>query len=115
MSSFGSTTEDIDGVPMDIDRGPPGEDWKSVAELRGTMQDIANAKISIGERATVKGIQTEMQVMKSQMDDLMENNNRLVSLISTLQARFDQYEKQRAIELQSWLANGGSTTPEDNR
>lgn len=113
MSTFGSTTEDIDGVPMDIDRGPPEEDWKSPAELRGAMRDIASAKATMGEIATIKGLQEEMKMLKFQMDELMENNNRLVNLISTLQGRFDQYQQQRAIELQSWLANGGPTTPED--
>lgn len=113
MSSFGSTTEDIDGVPLDIERGPVEEDWKTAAELRGAMQDVAKAKATMGELATVNGLQAEMKMLKFQMDDLMENNNRLVNLISTLQGRFDQYQKQRAIELQSWLATGGSTTPED--
>jgi len=114
MSSFGSTTEDIDGVPKALDRGPPEEDWKTAAELRGAMQDVSKAKLTMGEIATVKGLQEEMAMVKHQMDQLMENNNRLVSLISTLQAQFQQFQTQRAIELQSWLAkNGGSTTPED--
>lgn len=113
MTTFGSTEEDIDGVPMDLERGPPHEDWKSAAELRGAMQDVAKAKLSIGEVATVKGLQQEMAMVKHQMDELMEANNRLVNMVSTLQNRFQQYETQRAIELQSWLAKGGSTTPED--
>jgi hypothetical protein len=113
MTGFGSTTEDQDGVPKGIDRGPPEEDWKTPAELRGAMQDVAQAKLTMGELATVKGIQAEMKMMKQQMDDLMENNNRLVGLISTLQGQFQQYEKQRAIELTSWIAGRG-TTPEDD-
>ena len=76
MTTFGSTTEDIDGVP--IDRGPPEEDRKTEAELRGAMRDIASAKASMGEIATVKGIQEQMAFMQEQMDKLMEQNNRLV-------------------------------------
>lgn len=113
MSTFGSTTEDIDGVPLDIDRGPPDEDWKTPAELRGAMQDVAKAKMTIGEVATVRGLMEEMKVLRSLVDDVCEQNNRLIGLYQTLQGEFDQYKKQRAIELQSWLANGGSTTPED--
>lgn len=111
MSTFGSTTEDIDGVP--IDRGPPEEMAMTEAELRGAMQNINKAKLTMGEIATVKGLQEEIKFMKHQMDELLENNNRLVNLISTLQGQFQQFQQQRAIELQSWLANGGSTTPED--
>ena len=110
MSSFGSTTEDIDGVP--IDRGPPEEDRKTEAELRGQMRDIASAKLSMGEIATVEGIMAEMKMMQSQMDDLMEQNNRLINLYETLRGEFEQYRNQRATELQSWVA-GGSTSPED--
>lgn len=113
MSTFGSTTEDIDGVPMEIDRGPPEEDWKTPAELRGAMQDVAKAKLTMGEVATVKGLQEEMAMVKHQMHELQEANNRLVNKLSTLEGQFAQFQKQRAIELQSWLANGGSTTPED--
>ena len=112
MSTFGSTTEDIDGVPKG-DRGPAHEDWKSEAELRGAMQDVAKAKLTMGEIATVKGLQQEMALVKHQMSELMEANNRLVNMITTLQNQFQQFQQQRAIELQSWLAKGGSTTPED--
>ena len=110
---IGSTTEDHDGVPKDIDRGPPEEDRLTPAELRGQMRDIAAAKSSMGELATFKGLQAEMKVLRNLVDDAMEQNNKLVGLYSTLRAEFDQYRKQRAVELQSWLASGGSTTPED--
>jgi hypothetical protein len=113
MSTFGSTTEDLDGVPKDYDRGPPEEDRKTEAELRGAMQDINKAKLSMGEIATVQGIAAEMKVLRSLVDDISEQNNKLVALYSTMRGEFDQYKQQRVIELQSWLANGGSTTPED--
>lgn len=112
MTTFGSTTEDQDGVP--INRGPPEEDRKTEAELRGQMQDIAKAKASMGELASFESMRTEMAVLKSLVDDAMEQNNKLVALYSTMRGEFDQYKQQRVIELQSWLANGGSTTPEDN-
>lgn len=109
---IGSTTEDIDGVPKD--RGPVHEDRKTEAELRGQMKDIAAAKHSIGEIATIKSLQTEMTLLRSMVDDALEQNNKLIGLYSTLRGEFEQYRQQRAIELQSWLAKGGSTTPEDN-
>ena len=113
MTHIGSTTEDQDGLPKNIDRGPPEEDWKTPAELRGTMQDIAAAKSSMGQLATFKGIEERMKVLESMVDDMAEQYNRMVGMLMTLQGQFDQYQKQRAVELQSWLANGGSTTPED--
>lgn len=112
MSTFGGTVEDIDGVPKN--RGPASEDRKTEAELRGQMQNIAKAKMTMGEIATVKGLQEEMKIMRDLMKDVLDQNNKLVGLYSTIRAEFDQYKQQRAIELQSWLANGGSTTPEDN-
>ena len=115
MTGFGSTTEDQDGVPKDIDRGPPEEDWKTPAELRGAMQDVAKAKLTMGEIATVRGIEARMKVLETMVDDMSDQHNRIIGMIQTLTGRFDQYQKQRAIELNSWLAkNGGSTTPEDN-
>lgn len=111
MSTFGSTTEDEDGVPLD--RGPPEEMRMTAAELRGSMQDVHKAKLTMGEQATVKGVMAEMKVLRAMVDDVCEQNNKLVGLFATLRGEFEQYRKQRAIELQSWLANGGSTTPED--
>lgn len=111
MSTFGSTTEG-EGA---IDRGPPEEHRMTAAELRGAMQDVHKAKMTMGEQATVKGLMEEMKVLRSLVDDVCEQNNKLIALYSTLRGQFDQYQKQRAIELQSWLANGGSTTPEDVR
>jgi hypothetical protein len=113
MSSFGSTTEDIDGVPKDLDRGPPGEMRMTEAELRGQMKAIVDAKHSMGEIATIQGLHEEMKVLKSMVDDMTEQHNRVIGLISTLRGEFNQYKQQRVVELQSWLANGGSTTPED--
>jgi hypothetical protein len=108
---FGSTTEDQDGVPKD--RGPASEHRMTEAELRGEMRTIADAKESIGQLATIKGISEEMLVLKSMVDDMAEQHNKILGLLGTLRGEFDQFKQQRAIELQSWLANGGSTTPED--
>lgn len=113
MTTFGSTEEDIDGVPKNIDRGPPEEMRMTEAELRGAMKSVAKAKLTMGELATVQGIADEMKVLRELVDTAMDQNNKLVNLYMTLRAEFDQYKRQRTIELQSWLANGGSTTPED--
>ena len=109
--SFGSTSEDVDGVPKD--RGPPEEDRKTEAELRGQMRDIAKARATMGELATVRGVAEQIKVLQSMVDDMAGQHNKVISLYSTLRAEFDQFKAQRAIELNSWIA-GGSTTPEDS-
>lgn len=114
MSTFGSTTEDLDGVPKKIDRGPPEEDRRTEAELRGAMQDVHKAKLTMGELATVQGISEENKMLRSMMDDLCAQNERLIGMFQTLKNELDDFRKQWNIERQSWLAKGGSTTPEDN-
>jgi len=111
MSSFGSTDEDIDGVP--IDRGPPEERRMTEAELRGAMQDINKAKMTMGEQATVKGVMNEMKILRALVDDVSSQNNHLVNLVSNMRKELDQFRQQWNIERVSWLATGGSTTPED--
>ncbi len=111
MSSFGSTTEDIDGVP--IDRGPPEENRMTEAELRGQMQSIAKAKQSIGEQATVKGLAEQVLVLQDMVDTMTEQHNRMVGLVQTTRNELAQFKQQWNIERTSWLANGGSTTRED--
>ena len=115
MSTFGSTTEDHDGVPREaIDRGPAEEMRMTEAELRGTMRDIHKAKLSVGEIATVKGLMAEMKVLRDMVDTLTEQHNRTIGLYQNLKAELAQFRQQWNIERQSWLAKGGSTTPEDN-
>ena len=111
MSTFGSTTEDVDGVP--IDRGPPEENRMTEAELHNSMRTIASAKATMGELSTLEGLKTEMVVLRDMVDTMTEQHNKMIGLVQTMQNQFDQFQKQRAIELQSWLADGGSTTPED--
>lgn len=112
---FGSTTEDHDGVPKDIDRGPPEEMRMTEAELRGSMMDIHKAKLTMGEQATVKGLLAEMKVLRSLIDDVCNQNNSLVNLVGNLRTELAQFKQQWNVERMSWIArNGGSTTPEDN-
>lgn len=118
MTTFGSTTEDADGVPIgkgDIDRGPPEEMRMTTAELRGEMQTIATAKKSMGEIATIKSLMEEQVLLRSMVDDLSAQNERLIGMYQTLRGELNQFRQQWNIERQSWLARrGGSTTPEDN-
>jgi hypothetical protein len=88
-------------------------DLKTLDELRGAMKDLHKAKLSLNEKATVKGYMTELDVMKQRFEMQGEQINRLIGMYSTLRGEFDQFQRQRVIELQSWLATGGSTTPED--
>jgi hypothetical protein len=115
MSTFGSTTEDVDGVPKNIDRGPPEEMRMTEAELRGAMQSVHKAKLTMGEIATVKALMHEMELLRAMIDDVCEQNSRLIGLYATIRGELDEFKKQWNIERSSWLAKrGGSTTPEDN-
>jgi len=116
MTTFGSTTEDADGVPIgsgDIDRGPPEEKRMTEAELRGDMRVIADARKSMGELATIQGVHEENLVLRAMMDDLTEQHNKVIGMIGTMRGELESFKQQWNIERQSWLANGGSTTPED--
>ena len=86
----------------------------SLDEMRGAYQDMHKAKLSLNEKATVQSVLTEMAVVKQQIKMQAEQMNRLIGMYGTLAEEFKQYRQQRVIELQSWLAGGGSTTPEDN-
>ena len=89
------------------------EDLKSLDELRGAMKDMHKAKLSLNEKATVDGVQTEIGVLKQQLEMTHEQMRRLIGMYTTLRDEFDQFKRQRLIELNSWVATG-STTPEDN-
>jgi predicted translin family RNA/ssDNA-binding protein len=89
------------------------EDLKTLDELRGAMQDLDTARLSLNEKATVEGIMRNQDVLRQQLEMTHEQMQRVIGMYSTLRAEFDQFQKQRVIELQSWLAKGGSTTPED--
>ena len=88
-------------------------DLKTLDELRGAMKDLHKAKLSLNEKATVEGVMTELSVMKQRFEMQGEQMNRLIGMYSTLRGEFAQFQRQRVIELQSWLAKGGSTTPGD--
>jgi hypothetical protein len=47
------------------------------------------------------------------VDKMSEQHNRMVGLVSTTRNELEQFKQQWNIERHSWLANGGSTTPED--
>jgi hypothetical protein len=78
------------------------------------LKTLHKAKLSLNEKATVQGVMTELDVMKQRFEMQGQQINRLIGMYATLRGEFDQFQRQRVIELQSWLANGGSTTPEDN-
>jgi hypothetical protein len=108
MTTFGSTQDEID-------RGPPEERRMTEAELRGSMETINKAKMTMGEQATLSAALNEMKILRAMVDDISEQNNKLVALYSTVRAELDQFKQQWNIERASWLAkNGGSTTPEDH-
>ena len=73
-----------------------------VPELRGQMQTIAAAKMSMGEQATVRALQEEMLLLKHLMDELLESNNRLVQRVGTVSNELNQFKQQWNIERQSW-------------
>lgn len=89
------------------------EDLRTPDQLRGDMKAINNAKLSLAEKATVEGVRTEISVVKQQIEMQAEQMNRLIGMYQTLQLQFDQYQTQRAIEL-NMKVNHGSTSPEDD-
>lgn len=89
-------------------------DLKSLDELRGAMKDMHKAKLSLNEKATVEGVLHKMDVLEQQLEMTHEQLRRLIGMYQTLSDEFKQYREQRVVELQSWLANGGSTSPEDH-
>jgi hypothetical protein len=88
------------------------EDLKSLDELRGAMQMMHKAKLSLNEKATVDGVQTEISVLKQQLEMTHEQMRRLIGMYQTLRHEFDQFQAQRIKEL-NVRVNGGSTSPED--
>jgi len=105
MSNLGATTGK---EPDHIE----DEDLLSLEEMRGTMQDIKAAALTNSEKATVRGVLNEMEVLKDMMAKQDEQNNRLVNLYSTLRGEFDAFKVNYAASLNLKVA-GGSTTPED--
>jgi len=88
------------------------EDLLSLDEMRGAMKDITAAALTNSEKATVRGVMSEMQVLKEMMAKQDEQNNRLVNLYSTLRNEFDTFKMTHAASLNVRI-NGGSTSPED--
>lgn len=105
MSKIGATTGD---EPDYVD----DEDLLSLDEMRGAMKDITAAALTNSEKATVRGVMSEMQVLKEMMAEQDEQNNRLVNLYSTLRNELDTLKASHAASL-NLRVNGGSTTPED--
>lgn len=89
------------------------EDLRTPDQLRGDMKAIHQAKLSLNEKATVEGVLIQMGVIKQQMEMQAEQMKRLIGMYKTLNDEFIQYRAQRIVELQSWVARGGGTTPED--
>ena len=87
-------------------------DLRTPEQLRGDMKDIHKAKLSLNQQATVEGCLVEVAAVKQQLEMTHEQMRRLIGMYQTLQDEFDQFKAQRVIELQSWVAGGG-TTPED--
>lgn len=109
MSSFGSTESKKEGDLSDEDIQA-----LSLDDMRGAYKDMHKAKLSLNEAATVEGCLQAVDIVKQQIEMQAEQMNRIIGMHQTLSAEFAQYKQQRVIELQSWLATGGSTTPEDN-
>jgi hypothetical protein len=88
------------------------EDLRTPDQLRGDMQAINEARLSLREKGTVAGVQAEISVLKQQLEMTHEQMRRLIGMYGTLRAEFDVFQQQRIKELNVRI-NGGSTTPED--
>ena len=129
MSNIGNTTDkdpkdeivptEIKAAQKVVPLTDKDVDMKTLNELRGIAgkmekgyQTLHQAKLSLNEKATVQGVMAEQDVMRQRFDKQQEQLRRLVGMYQTLQAKFDQFETQRIIELQG-MVGGGSTTPGD--
>jgi hypothetical protein len=106
MANIGATTGDKPDYVQD-------EDLKSADELRGALKKLDTARLSLNEKATVAGVRADQQILRQQLEMTHEQLRHLIGLYGTLRNEFDKFQAQRVIELKSWLANGGSTTPDD--
>lgn len=84
-------------------------DLLSLDEMREAMKDLSAAALTNVERATVRGVLVELDIVKGMMGELEAQNARLVNLYTGMKNEFDQFRAQRAMELIS--RGGGSTTP----
>ena len=89
------------------------EDLRTPDQLRGDMKAINQARLSLREKGTVEGVRTEIGVLKQQLEMTHEQMRRLIGMYGTLRDQFDQFQKQRVIEL-NMKVNHGSTSPEDD-
>ena len=62
------------------------------------------------ERATVHGVQQELEIVKQQLENCHEQMRVLVGLYGTLQQQFEAFNRQRVQEL-NVRVNGGPTGP----
>ena len=86
MSNIGSTKyEDSDPIPKDVIEG-------------STKQ----------KKATVDGLQLELEVVKQKLENCHEQMRRLIGNYQNLQAEFTQFKQQWAIQLNAFV-NGGPT------
>lgn len=60
------------------------------------------------KKATVEGVQLELAVVKQQLENAHEQMRKLIGLYQTLQAEFNGFKAQRAVELNA-MVNGGPT------
>jgi uncharacterized coiled-coil DUF342 family protein len=104
-SSIGPTTGKEPGFVQD-------EDLKTLDELRGITKDLDKARLSLNEKATVKGVMANQEVLRQQLAMTHEQIRRLIGMYQTLQNEFTQFKQQRVKEL-NVRVNTGSTTPED--
>lgn len=71
-----------------------------MAEELGKIAKLAK------KTATLAGCSIEIQILKQQVVKQQEEINRTQNLFMTLQAKFVQFEQQRAIELSQALGGG---------
>ena len=88
------------------------EDLMTLDEMRGVVKDIHAAALTNAEKATVRGVMSEMAVLKKRLLETDEQTNRLINLYQTLRGEFEVFKTNYVVALNMKVA-GGSTTPED--
>lgn len=89
------------------------EDPRTPEQLRGDMESIRQARLSLREKGTVAGVQTEIEVLKQQLEMTHEQMRRLIGMYTTLSDEFKQYREARVRELNMKVNNGSTSYDED--
>ena len=78
-----------------------------------TAQDVADSVKERQQHATVEGVSQRMDMLEQQLANAHEQMRRLIGMYGTLRGEFDQFQRQRIIELTAAVNNGPTVKLDD--